>query len=244
MLAAVAVLTLAPPRAALPDSASNAELALGLLYDLGQQVRQDPGEALHWYLRAAEAGLPQAEFNVAAMLDGGIAAPRDAGLAALWYARAAAHGHARAQFDLAQLYAAGEGVPRNPAVAAAWYRAAAANGVEAAQSRVRFAEPETAAPLAAADPAPATLQVANGRASLELVWQAPPQPVPVVYDVEIAALDGAGPRDVFSARTDASAILASIPAVAGRYAWRVYAVSAARHSYQAAPWSRFTIGGS
>jgi TPR repeat protein len=217
-----------------------AEFGLGLCYDLGRGVSPDPRQALDWYLRAARAGLALAEFNAAVMFDSGTAGPRDAAQAGLWYARAAAHGHARAAFDLAQLYQAGDGVPRNPAVAMAWYRAAAAGGITAARWRTG-GPPVSAAALAAPDGEATQVQVADGQASLELIWNAPPQPGRVTYAVEVTALDGAAPHTVFSATTDRSAILAVVPATPGRYAWRADAVSESQQSYRAAAWTDFAI---
>ena len=97
------------PRAEAGDA--EAQFGLGLLFDIGQGVAQDPASAYRWYRRAAEAGMAEAQFNVAVMHDTGEGRPRDPAAAALWYSRAAAHGNRRAQFNLAQLYAAGQGLP-------------------------------------------------------------------------------------------------------------------------------------
>ena len=134
---------------------AEAQVSLGLLFDLGQGVPEDPATAYKWYRRAAETGLAKAQFNVAVMEDSGVVGPRDAVAAARWYAKAAAQGHLRAQYNLAQLYASGDGVPRDIAEAKAWYRVAARGGLTAAADKL--AEIERNAPsgpaLAGAVPA-------------------------------------------------------------------------------------------
>jgi TPR repeat protein len=223
-----------------------AALRLGELYDFGRGVPRNAASAMRYYLLAAQAGLADAEFNVAALYDNGVGVARDAALAALWYARAASHGHARACFDLGQLYAAGDGVPRNPAMAACWYRVAGAAGLIAAGPRVAGLLQSAARAEAAQDGgalAPAMLAAPVDAAlpalRAELVWLAPPQPSAVRYFVQVIGLAGGAPNQVFGGFTDTSALLTSLPA-AGRFAWRVYSTAAARASYAASPWARFT----
>jgi hypothetical protein len=139
-----------------------AQVSLGLLFDLGQGVPEDPATAYMWYRRAADAGLAQAQFNVAVMQDSGLVGPRDAVEAARWYAKAAAQGHHRAQYNLAQLYSSGDGVPRDIARARAWYRVAAQGGLTAAADKLAAIErdaPSGSAPTKAAPVAPPVLTV-------------------------------------------------------------------------------------
>ena len=63
------------PRAEAGDA--EAQFGLGLLFDIGQGVAQDPASAYRWYRRAAEAGMAEAQFNVAVMHDTGEGRPRD-----------------------------------------------------------------------------------------------------------------------------------------------------------------------
>ncbi len=228
----------------------DAALGLGLLYDLGQGVTQDFSAALHWYEAAGELGLPQAELNAAVMEDSGRAGPRDAAAAALWYARAAAHGDHRAEYDMGQLYAAGDGVPRNPALAAAWFGLAAAGGLTAAAERVAALHPASPAGAAtSASPVPlvpaapvdgATVRRDDADRAVELVWIAPPQPEPARSYVEVVALGDSNARPTFAGYAPASSLLVRLPG-AGRYAWRVYAVSAPSHAYVPSAWQRFTL---
>lgn len=240
---------------------AQAQLGLGVLYDVGQGVPRDPAVAYRWYRRAAEAGLAEAQFNVAVMHDTGDARPRDPGEAATWYARAAAHGNRRAQYNLAQLYEAGQGVPRNLDLAQVWYGEAAAelpaaaNKLAALRKRGpgREAGRETGretgrdwdrieAPVPAAPAEGGKVERRGGPAGVELVWLAPAQPVPVRFFVQLWALDGGKPRETFSAYLDESATLVPLERVPGRYAWRVYAVDPDAKRYAAGPWRIFTVG--
>jgi len=238
-----------------------AQLGLAGLYDLGQGVTRDSATAYRWYLRAAEAGLAAAEFNVAVMRDSGDGVPRDAAGAALWYARAAAHGNRRAQYNLGQLYAAGDGVPRNPDQAEAWFRAAAADMPAAAEklATIRRAGAagrgrvpaganesgtlEAAQPIAPANGSviPALAGAPGDAARVELVWAEPAQAVPTRFFVQLLALDGTEPHEVFATDLDETATLAPVERVPGRYAWRVYAVSHSLGHYAASEWSQFQV---
>lgn len=220
----------------------SAQFGLGMVYDLGQGVAPDDQAACDWYRRAGASGHAAAAFNTAVLYDNGRCGPRRADLAALWYARAAAAGHARAQFNIAQLYAAGDGVPRNPGLAASWFRVAAANGIDAAVSRTQL-QPRAASPGAPRAVTPAGTDDAPPRAGgpAVLVWTAPPQPGPVRFFVEIAALDPGGPRELMAGYVDESAIQVRLPEEGTDYAWRVLTVSSDPPRYAAAPWQRLEV---
>jgi Sel1 repeat len=225
---------------------AEAEYRLGLLYDLGNGVAEDQAAAYYWYRLAAEAKLPAAEFNVAVMDDSGRGVSRDSSAAALWYARAALHEHARAQYNLGQLYATGDGVPRNLDQAAIWFKAAAANGVRAAaESLTKIKEPpqpmDTSRRLAAPIPtAPSDHSEVDATSdTVELVWNAPRQPVPVTFFLEMIGVDQAELREVFSGYTDLSAAVVAVSGGSAIYAWRVYAVS--RTHYSASKWQLFSV---
>ena len=55
-----------------------AQLKIGLMYDKGEGVKQDPVEAAKWYRRAASQGYAPAQFNLGFAYDTGdsLAAPR------------------------------------------------------------------------------------------------------------------------------------------------------------------------
>jgi len=175
------------------------------------------------------------------MNDSGRGTARDAAAAALWYGRAAAHGLGRAQYDLAQLYEAGEGVPRNLDAAYAWYQAAASSlpaaTVHAARLRPRAGsvaagDVALAAPFPSAQPGAAPT---GGPA--ELVWSAPPQPLPVRYYVVVMSLDAAPPAPVFSGFTDRTAMVVPAASSLRAYAWKVCAVGRETPHYAASAWT-------
>ena len=193
------------------------------------------------YLRAAQAGLPQAEFNVGVMLDSGRGVGPDAAQAATWYARAATHGNRRAAYNLGQLYEAGQGVPRNADLARAWF---AASDLPAARERrftpeVRDAVAPLSGPILVAPAAGADLD--PGQAGVELVWTSKPQPEPVRFLVELRALDQAGSHEVFSSDVGVSSALATSAGARGDYAWRVSAVAVGTGRYTASDWVRFRV---
>jgi len=88
------------------------------------------------YLRAAEAGLPTAQADLADMLIRGEAGPPDPGRALPLLEAAAAANHPMAQYELAQFYETGQLVPRNLTVARNLYAAAASHGMKEAQARL------------------------------------------------------------------------------------------------------------
>ena len=72
--------------------------------------RQEYEEAMGWFTKGAEAGLPKAMFGLARCLDEGLglAAP-DYAAAAGWYHRAAEAGDALAAWNLCSMYTIGRG---------------------------------------------------------------------------------------------------------------------------------------
>jgi len=72
--------------------------------------RKEYEQAVRWFTKAAEAGLPQAMFNLGALLDEGpgVAAP-DYPAAAGWYRRAADAGVGEAANNLSGMYTFGRG---------------------------------------------------------------------------------------------------------------------------------------
>jgi TPR repeat protein len=92
---------------------------LGMMLRKGQGVEKDPKQAEELFLRAAQAGLPTAQADLADMLLKGEAGPPDLSAALpLLQAAAAAH-HPMAQFQLGELYETGAPplVPQNLEVA-------------------------------------------------------------------------------------------------------------------------------
>lgn len=105
---------------------------LGVLYDKGQGVPQDPALAAFWFLHSATAEHPAGMSNLGRLLEQGRGLPKDLAQAGKWFRKAADKGLAEAQYNLALLYENGQGFDKNDREAAAWYsRAAAQNQVDA-----------------------------------------------------------------------------------------------------------------
>ena len=117
----------------------------------GLGTAKDPKGAEEMYLRAAEAGLPTAQADLADMLIRGEAGPPDPKRALPLLEAAAAANHPLAQYELAQFYEAGQLVPLNLTVARNLYAAAAGHGMKEAQARLDQLGPAPKAP----QPAPA-----------------------------------------------------------------------------------------
>jgi TPR repeat protein len=115
---------------------SDAELALGVMYDLGQGVPQNYGEALNWYRRAADHGNATAQNNLGIMYLEGQGVARNFVEAAKWIRMSANQGFSRGQINLGILYAEGKGVPRNYSEAIGWIRRAAEQGDGNAQKKL------------------------------------------------------------------------------------------------------------
>ena len=79
---------------------------LGSIHD----TRQEYEQAVAWFTKAAEAGLPKAMFNLGCSLEEGtgVAAP-DYPAAAGWYRRAADADYAGAANNLSNMYTVGRG---------------------------------------------------------------------------------------------------------------------------------------
>ena len=98
------------------------------MYKNGEGVPQDYAEAIHWYLKAAEQGDVNAQFNLGLMHDEGQGVAQNYIEASRWYQKAANQGDVNAQFNLGTMYDQGQGVPQDSAEAIRWYRKAAEQG--------------------------------------------------------------------------------------------------------------------
>jgi len=98
-----------------------------------QKPPANVGEKGARWLKQAEAGNPQAEFNLGLVYLQGDGTPKDPVKAATWLEKSALQGYAEAQFRLGRMYARGEGVPADPAKALGWIERAAGQGHAEAQ---------------------------------------------------------------------------------------------------------------
>lgn len=73
-----------------------AQYNLGVMYDEGAGVEQDPTTAASWYRKAAEQGFMDAQTNLGIMYYHGVGVERDYNEALKWFRRAADQGDAEA----------------------------------------------------------------------------------------------------------------------------------------------------
>ncbi len=59
------------------EGRASAQYSLGFLYDYGEGVQQDYGEAAKWYRKAAEQGLPEAQIALGILSESGTGVSRD-----------------------------------------------------------------------------------------------------------------------------------------------------------------------
>lgn len=90
---------------------------------------QDLAVGADFISRAAQQGLPAAQYRLAKLHERGLGVPRDFVEARAWTERAANGGNIKAMHDLAVFFADGEGGPQSYAAAAEWFRKAADYGI-------------------------------------------------------------------------------------------------------------------
>lgn len=128
---------------------------LGMMLRKGQGTPKDPAKAEEIYQRAAEAGLPTAQADLADMYLKGEIGPPSLERALPLLEAAAAANHPVAQYQLGELYETGAPplVPQNLETARQLYAAAAGHGMKEAAARAAFLGPPTAPPSQPAVPA-------------------------------------------------------------------------------------------
>lgn len=108
---------------------------------------------------------------------------------------------------------------------------------------------DTAAAAADDEPPPVTLvrpvdgvAVPGGRrgARVGLAWRGSHAPPPISYFVEVLASGPGEVQEVFTGYTRQTELRVRLDG-AGRYAWRVVAVSRASARYSVSPWRSFTV---
>lgn len=88
------------------------------------------------YLAAANAGMPDAQYETANRLASGRGVPLNTRLAFGWYQRSADQGNAKAQLALGDYYLVGLGIPADLHFALQWYEKSATQGSVRAQSNL------------------------------------------------------------------------------------------------------------
>lgn len=111
------------------QAASNGNPVAQFQFGEARLEAQDFAAGADFVSRAAEQGLPAAQYRLAKLHERGIGVPRDFTEARAWTERAANGGNVKAMHDLAVFYADGEGGPQSYAAAAEWFRKAADFGI-------------------------------------------------------------------------------------------------------------------
>ena len=144
---------------------------LGMMLRKGQGTAKDPQKAEEVFLRAAEAGLPTAQADLADMYLKGELGPPDLARALPLLQAAAAGNHPVAQYELGQFYETGAPplIQQNLETARQLYAAAASHGMPEAAARSAYLGPPAAPADAGQIPsaAPPTPSVAATPANAE-----------------------------------------------------------------------------
>ena len=107
---------------------SLAQYNLGVVYEYGEGVAQDPKAAVKWYTLAAEQGDTTAQFNLGLIYRNGKGIPQNYKTAVKWYTFAAEQQYAKAQYNLGLMYYNGEGFQQNFIYAHMWVNISASKG--------------------------------------------------------------------------------------------------------------------
>ena len=107
---------------------SLAQYNLGVVYEYGEGVAQDPKAAVKWYTLAAEQGDTTAQFNLGLIYRNGKGIPQNYKTAVKWYTFAAEQQYAKAQYNLGLMYYNGEGFQQNYIYAHMWVNISASKG--------------------------------------------------------------------------------------------------------------------
>lgn len=97
-----------------------AQFQLGLAYDDGNGVPQDPELAAKWYRKSAEQGNASAQNNLGVLYRQGQGVPEDKKEAARWFTQAAQQCNPNAAYNISIAYYNGDGVVTDPGLAFAW----------------------------------------------------------------------------------------------------------------------------
>jgi len=104
----------------------------------GDGLKQDPVDAMQWYLLAAQQDHRDAQYELATCYAFGLGVEQDYALAVPWYEKSAEQGHANAQYMLGMSYQYSLNDVKDPRLAREWYEHAAAQGHE--KARLALAE--------------------------------------------------------------------------------------------------------
>ena len=105
-----------------------AQYDLGVCYNSGLVVEENPQTAAQWFFKAAQQADGDAQFALGRLYLEGRGVPQLDDAARKWFEVAAQHGHAASQNQMGYLYMSGIGVNKNPMIAMHWWLESAENG--------------------------------------------------------------------------------------------------------------------
>jgi V8-like Glu-specific endopeptidase len=111
---------------------ARAEFDIGFMHAYGWGVPRNPTEAIAWYRKAADQGLPVAQHFLGLASVNGEGVRPDEAEAARWFARAAAQGFSQSQYMLGLMTLDGRGAAKDPAQGYALMVMAGQGGVRSA----------------------------------------------------------------------------------------------------------------
>lgn len=114
------------------DPLTQYNLGILLSEDRDEEVSENPILATEWFKRAADQGLPQAQYNYGYRLSRGIGTAPDDSVALRYIIDAANQGLPQAQYDLGYRYFVGDGVPVSQFKSYVWLTNAASSGIQKA----------------------------------------------------------------------------------------------------------------
>lgn len=115
-------------KAAADSGADESQLLLGEMHHFGLgDVKQDSGQAIFWYTKAADKGNNGARINLAMLYTNGLGIEKDYQKALILYRQAIADGNALAMNNMGDLYENGYGVPQDFEKAKEYYLRAIEN---------------------------------------------------------------------------------------------------------------------
>jgi TPR repeat protein len=102
-----------------------AQYNIGVLYESGQGVEKDTGEAFKWFKKAAEGGHSSAQFVLASFYREGRGIEKSEDKALKWYKAAALQNNAAAQFLAGMMMSSADTAEKDYLQAHVWLRLAA-----------------------------------------------------------------------------------------------------------------------
>jgi uncharacterized protein len=107
-----------------PDSM----FGVGELFMKGESLKQDNKEALKWFIRAANQGVPEFQWAVGQLYTEGEIVEKNPKKEAEWYEKAARANHPLSQFQIGLAKISGRGVKKNEKEGVDWLKKSSKNG--------------------------------------------------------------------------------------------------------------------